>query len=154
MSQINGFKGFVGFSLRELNSNELNSFCINNNKNTSSSFPLINTQVNFTCDFLIRSYSSGCYYYDVATGKWSSDGLEILYDTNLQHTHCLSNHLTTFAGGLVVLPITINFEYIFSNAIFTQSLIAVFIIIIITFLYVLFSNEKVEQTPNKKRDKF
>ena len=103
MSQVNGFKGFVGYSIRELNSNETEFYCITpNTKQTTiliNSFPLIQTQVNFTSDFLVRAYTSGCYYYDVNTGKWQSDGMEIYEDSDLTKTHCSSNHLTAFAGG-------------------------------------------------------
>jgi len=69
------------------------------------SLPLTENKTNFTTDFKIRTYSSGCYYFDTDSGKWKSDGMEILEDTNLKQTHCFSNHLTSFAGGLVVMPI-------------------------------------------------
>jgi chorismate synthase len=28
---------------------------------------------------MLRAYSSGCYYYDVNTGKWSSNGMDIYF---------------------------------------------------------------------------
>ena len=37
--------------------------------------------------------------------------------TNLTHTQCLSTHLTTFAGGFLVLPESVNWNYVFANAI-------------------------------------
>jgi hypothetical protein len=116
MTQINGFTGFVGYSIRELDSNEIILYCNNTNNNMSlNSPPLTQSKENFTSDFMIRGYSSGCYYYDVNTGKWSSNGMDIYEDTNLIQTHCSSNHLTSFAGGLVLLPSIINFEYAFSQ---------------------------------------
>ena len=114
MTEINGFKGFVGYGIRELNSSEMNLYCSNPNV-IPSYVPLINTQVNFTSDFMLRAYSSGCYYYDVNTGKWNSDGMDIYEDTNLKQTHCMSTHLTAFAGGLVLVPSTIDFQYVFEN---------------------------------------
>ena len=117
MREMNGFKGFVGYGIRELSFGEIDIYC----QNISIAFPPIDTQVNFTSDFLIRAYSSGCYYYDTNTGKWNSDGIEIYEDTDLQQTHCLTNHLTSFAGGLVLLPSSINFQYVFENASFTKN---------------------------------
>ena len=143
MSQVNGFKGFVGYSIRELNSNETEFYCITpNTKQTTiqiNSFPLIQTQVNFTSDFLVRAYTSGCYYYDVNTGKWQSDGMEIYEDSDLTKTHCSSNHLTAFAGGLVVLPQTINFQHVFVNASFTKNPFIYLTVIVVTCVYILFA---------------
>ena len=69
MSQVNGFNGFVGYSIRELSFDEFNIYCLNTS-DVLKSPPFSKT--NFTSDFMIRVYSSGCYYYDVNTGKWSS----------------------------------------------------------------------------------
>jgi hypothetical protein len=60
MSQINGFKGFVGCGIRELNESEINLYCSSSNTiNSAASIPLVQTQVNFTSDFLLRTYTSG-----------------------------------------------------------------------------------------------
>jgi hypothetical protein len=138
MSQVNGFKGFVGYSIRELNSNETDFYCIAPNTKQNS-FPLIQTQVNFTSDFLVRAYTSGCYYYDVNAGKWQSDGMEIYEDSDLTKTHCSSNHLTSFAGGLVVLPQTINFQHVFANGSFTKNPFIYVTVIVVTCIYILFA---------------
>jgi hypothetical protein len=58
-------------------------------------------QSSFTSNFWLRTFASGCYYMDTATNDWSSYGMEILEDSNLTHTHCISSHLTTFAGGFM-----------------------------------------------------
>ena len=142
MSQVNGFKGFVGYSIRELSLNETNDLCKNDITIKTDSFLLllhIQNHTNFTSDFMIRSYSSGCYYYDTETGKWKSEGMEIYEDTNLKQTHCLSNHLTSFAGGLNYLPSTINFHYVFDNASFSSNPIIYSSVILITFVYILFA---------------
>ena len=144
-AQVNGHKGFVGYGIRELTSSELNTYCIpsvnNTNKLSLKSPPLLanSDKINFTKDFLLLSYTSGCYYYESASGKWSSHGTEVVSDTNLYETHCLSTHLTSFAGGLVVLPSAINFEYVFANASFLQNPIIYSTVIVVTLLYVLFS---------------
>ncbi len=137
MSQVNGFKGFVGFSVREMSLNEIDIYC--NVNSSGKPLPLIQNKVNFSSDFRIRSYSSGCFYYDLNTGKWYSDGMEIYKDTNLRQTHCFSNHLTSFAGGLVILPTTINFQYVFVNASFTQNPIIYLTSILVTCIYILFA---------------
>ena len=137
MSQVNGFKGFVGFSIREMSLNEIDLYCTSNS--SGKSLPIIQNKVNFTRDFRIRSYSSGCFYYDLNTGKWNSDGMEIYKDTNLRQTHCLTNHLTSFAGGLVILPTAINFQYVFANASFTQNPIIYLTSILVTCIYILFA---------------
>ena len=104
-TQINGFKGFVGYSIRELNANEFNSFCQNITTSPSTRIPLINEKVNFTNDFYVRAYACGCYFYDIQTGKWSSNGIELMFEDTrdyLKYAYCSSNHLTMFASGLSI----------------------------------------------------
>ena len=137
-SQVKGYKGFVGFGIRELNTTELSKYCINSNSATLKSPPLIQNQINFTSDFKLRTFTSGCYFYDVDSGKWCSDGLEVLFDTNLEMTHCSSNHLTSFAGGLVILPNAIYFENVWANASFTQNPIIYSIVIAMICIYFVF----------------
>ena len=138
MSQINGFKGFVGYSIRELASNEKNVYCLNKNISLSN-LPEISLNVNFTSNFMLRTYSSGCFYLDVNTGKWSSNGIDVYDDTNLTQTHCSSNHLTSFAGGLVLLPSIINYQNAFSNPSPIKNPLIYLVIFLITCAYVLFA---------------
>ena len=137
MAQINGYKGFVGYSIRELDPNEMMLYCSLNS--SLKTLPLIQKQVNFTNDFMVRAYSSGCYFYDTNAGKWSSSGIEISSDTNLKQTRCSSYHLTSFAGGLVILPSAINFQYVFANASFYQNPLVYSTLIVITCIYILFA---------------
>lgn len=137
MSQTNGFKGFVGYSLRELNQTEIYLFC--NKKIVLNSLPLIYNRTNFTSDFMIRAYTSGCYYYDSNIGKWLADGMEIYEDTDLSKSHCSSNHLTLFASGLVLVPQEINFQHVFADASFTRNPCVYITVIIIIFIYILFA---------------
>ena len=127
MSSVNGRKGYVGFSINELNVN-----CENKSLN-------INETMNGTLvdNFEIRVYTSGCYYMDMITKKWSSSGLEILIDSNETHFHCQSNHLTTFAGGFIVLPNAINFNYVWSRASFTQNPVIYTTVIVLICSYIL-----------------
>ena len=87
---------------------------------------------------MIRQYTSGCYFY-TSSGKWSASGMDNFNDTNLQQTHCLSNHLTNFAGGLVVYPNNINFQYAFTNASLTQNLTIYISVIVFLILYIFFA---------------
>jgi polycystin 1L2 len=137
MTQINGFKGFVGYGLRELNANETYFYCSISNKNSLP--PLIQSRINFTSDFSLRSYTSGCYFYDTETGKWSSNGMDIYEDTNLDLAHCVSHHLTSFASGLVLSPSTINFQYSYSTVPITQNSIVYSIVIIFLCFYIFFA---------------
>jgi hypothetical protein len=137
MSQVNSFKGYVGYSLIELDPTELDC------SNKSVNHTLLKLQLkqnrtsNFSSNFWLRSFSSGCYYMNKTLNKWSSNGMEILSDTNTTHTHCQSNHLTTFAGGFIVLPNAINFSYVWSHSSFTQNLVIYCAVIVVVTIYVL-----------------
>ena len=94
-------------------------------------------QSSFTSNFWLRTFASGCYYMDTATNDWSSYGMEILEDSNLTHTHCISSHLTTFAGGFIVLPNAIDFNNVWANASFLQNPIIYSTVIALVCLYIL-----------------
>ena len=141
MSLINGYKGYVGFSIIEMNATELN--CQNKSGNSVETLvDLIQnrTSINnntFTDNYWLRIYLSGCYYFNTQTNEWSTDGVEILSDTNITHTHCEARHLTTFAGGFIVLPPAINFNHVWANASFAQNPIIYSTVIFLICLYVL-----------------
>jgi hypothetical protein len=135
---INGFKGQLVYGVRELDLNEHNNYCINN-LNASISALASNNFTNFTDNFEILSYLSGCYYIDTQTGKWSSSGMEILEDSNTLYTHCLTEHLTEFAGGLVVLPSAIDFNYVFAHASIADNPIIYAAVVVMFGLYALVS---------------
>jgi hypothetical protein len=71
--QTSGHQSIV-FGLRELNSTEIIDFCsitsINNNP------PITNQRLNFTSNYELRIYTSGCYYLDT-NNNWQSDGLVV-----------------------------------------------------------------------------
>ena len=54
-------------------------------------------------------------------------------------THCSSVHLTLFAGGLVIAPSIINYQYVFVQEVFNQSRLVYLFIILITCVYVCFA---------------
>jgi hypothetical protein len=135
--EIGDYRGFIGIGLRELNNDEISQYCLNSVKPTVPPNP--NNPVLFSSDFIFFAYTSGCYYIDESTGKWSSYGVEVMNDTTLTYTHCKSNHLTTFAGGLDVLPVSINFYLVFSNPSFEQNKTIYLTVLILFCLYILFS---------------
>ena len=62
------------FGLRELNAVEMIDRCLNNSKNRP---PMLSSQpAQFTVDYELRVYTSGCHYLDEA-GEWKSDGLRV-----------------------------------------------------------------------------
>lgn len=70
--------------LRELNSTESINYC--------SSFdlvdlPITNEKFNFTSNYQLRVYSSGCYYLD-SNNQWKDDGLRVGPLTNHNQTQC------------------------------------------------------------------
>ncbi|UJR18137.1 hypothetical protein I4U23_005037 [Adineta vaga] len=77
------------FGLRELNSTEINRVCVNS---STKYLPITNQRFNFTSNYQMRIYTSGCYYLD-KMNQWKSDGLIVGSLTNLYQTQCYSNHL-------------------------------------------------------------
>lgn len=118
-----------------MDSIEFELYCIE--KNTTSIIPITRNMTNFTADFSLRIFSSACYYYDQKNGRWISDGVLIMDDSNIHFTHCKSKHLTTFAGGFLVLPPAINFEKVFANASFTENPTIYITVIVISSLFII-----------------
>ena len=63
--------------------------------------------------------------------------MEILEDSNQTHTHCQTTHLTSFAGGFIVLPNAISFNDAFANASFLQNPVIYSTVIALVSLYIL-----------------
>ncbi|CAF1124640.1 unnamed protein product [Adineta steineri] len=134
------------FGIRELNSTEMNNYCLNSSS-INTSLPITDESINFTSNYELLIYTSGCYYLD-ENNNWKSDGLIVGPLTNLYETECLSTHLTTFAGGFIVLPAPINWSYVFANADFMKNktvyltMIFTSIIYIILIIYARFKDKK------------
>jgi hypothetical protein len=71
--QTSGHQSIV-FGLRELNSTETIDVCSITSINSNA--PITNEQLNFTSNYELRIYTSGCYYLDT-NNNWRSDGLEV-----------------------------------------------------------------------------
>jgi hypothetical protein len=64
------------FGLRELNSTEMNTFCSNQSVNINP--PITDKPFNFTSNYQLRIFTSGCYYLD-SNNNWQSDGLVVSF---------------------------------------------------------------------------
>ncbi len=68
--------------------------------------------------------------------------------TNLNKTQCYSSHLTTFSGGIMILPAPINWNYVFANADFMKNktiyltVICVSVIYLVLMIYARFKDKK------------
>ncbi len=68
--------------------------------------------------------------------------------TNYNETQCFSTHLTTFAGGLMILPAPINWNYVFVNHGFLKNktiyltVICVSVIYLVLMIYARFKDKK------------
>ncbi|UJR09103.1 hypothetical protein I4U23_013350 [Adineta vaga] len=154
------------FGIRELSILEMNEYCWNNKTLDNSSVPVTDIECNFTSNYELRIYTSGCYYLD-ENNNWKSEGLVVGPLTNHYETECLSNHLTTFAGGFIVLPAPINWSYVFANADFMKNktvyltMICTSVLYIILMIYGRFKDkkdiEKLGVTPlgdNRRSDQY
>lgn len=121
------------FGLRELNSTEMINVCSNPSLLNP---PITNEQFNFTSNYELGIYTSGCYYLD-KNNNWQSDGLRVGPLTNYYQTQCFSTHLTTFAGGFVVLPQSINWDYVFANADFMRNKTIYLTVICVSVIYII-----------------
>ena len=54
-------------------------------------------------------------------------------------TQCFSTHLSTFAGGFIVLPEPINWNYVFANANFVKNKTIYLTIIVIILMFIILS---------------
>ena len=123
----------VIFGIRQLNSTEMANVCSNSSVINP---PLTNQRFNFTSNYELRVYTSGCYYLD-ANNHWEADGLKVGPTTNHYQTQCYSTHLTAFAGGFLVLPSPINWNYVFTHADFNRNKTVYITVICVCILYIL-----------------
>ncbi|CAF3648646.1 unnamed protein product [Rotaria socialis] len=72
----------VVFGLRELNSTETEQYC--QYYSVNNGLPLSDRAFNFTANYEIRVYQSGCFYLD-SNNNWQSDGLSVSMQINVQH---------------------------------------------------------------------
>ncbi|UJR06650.1 hypothetical protein I4U23_010936 [Adineta vaga] len=122
----------VIYGIRELDVTEINQRCSNL---SISDPPIINEPYNFTSNYQLRVYTSGCYYLN-ENNQWKADGLLVGSLTNHYQTQCYSTHLTTFAGGFIILPSPIDWSYVFANADFMKNKTIYLTVICVCVIYV------------------
>eukprot|EP00057_Strongylocentrotus_purpuratus_P024893 XP_011679367.1 PREDICTED: receptor for egg jelly 6 isoform X1 [Strongylocentrotus purpuratus] len=61
------------------------------------------------------TYVSSCIFFDSETEEWKSDGCWTGIKTTSRDTHCLCNHLTSFAASFFVPPNKIDFSTVFDK---------------------------------------
>ncbi|CAF4451521.1 unnamed protein product, partial [Adineta steineri] len=98
--------------------------------------PITNERFNFTSNYQLRIYTSGCYYID-NNNQWKSEGLIVGPLTNHNQTQCFSTHLTSFAGGFVVLPEPVNWSYVFAHADFNRNKTIYLTVICVSLMYII-----------------
>lgn len=65
------------FGLRELNGSESSPFCMNRSLSRQTrTLPITDQPFNFTANYGLRIYTSGCYYIN-DQGEWKADGLVV-----------------------------------------------------------------------------
>ena len=103
-NQLSAYHRSVIFGLRELNSSEVAYFCTNNAINNGP--PLSNQPFNFSSNYELRTFASGCYYLD-SNNYWQSDGLLVSVNSTVV--------------ARLLLPLGWTFDKSLSNSMFINS---------------------------------
>ena len=119
--------------LRELSAAEITHACSNA---SAKKLPITDQRSNFSANYELRVYTSGCYYLD-ANNAWQADGLVVGSLTDYHQTRCTSRHLTSFAGGFIVLPAPVNWSYVFANADFAKNKTIYITLMVVCILYIV-----------------
>ncbi|XP_059152857.1 polycystin-1-like protein 2 [Physella acuta] len=95
----------------------------------------------FINDYNLTIWTSGCFFHTVNASDWSNKGCVVSSESSQEKTVCLCNHLTTFAGGFIVVPNVIDWNYVFAHADFlsnpTLYLTEIFIAVIFSIAFFL-----------------
>ncbi|CAF3375209.1 unnamed protein product [Rotaria sp. Silwood1] len=138
----------VIFGVRELNQTEFDMYCFNETLNLP---PITDQPYNFTANYSLRIFISGCYYRD-SNDQWQSDGLNVGPLTNHFETQCFSSHLSIFAGGFLILPEPVNWSYVFANADFMKNktiYLTIIIFIVSYIILVIYARRRDQKDINK-----
>nr|KAG5709464.1 hypothetical protein BaRGS_023146 [Batillaria attramentaria] len=133
--QVNNYKGKVYIGVRQLMANETNMNL------TDCQLPDYwsngTKEAQFTTNYTLQLFTSGCYSISEGDSDWTTDGLRVSHETDDTKTVCESTHLTTFAGGWVVAPNTIDWNYVFSNMDFLKNPTLYVTEIVIAVVYII-----------------
>ncbi|KAK8779497.1 hypothetical protein V5799_019173 [Amblyomma americanum] len=86
----------------------------------------------FSTNYSVRIYTSGCYFFNSKSKTWSAEGCFVA-NANYALTKCKCNHLTSFGSGFFVMPNTIDFSYVFANAGFADN-VTIYMTVVVTML--------------------
>ena len=84
----------IFFGIGELNNSEVKQFCLSNQSNVT--YFRDNEQRNFTSNYFVRLFQSGCFYFDDDQNRWKSDGLRVslsrMNRIQKYHSDCRLDH--------------------------------------------------------------
>lgn len=132
--------------LRELTIIEFENYCLNNFSITNPMI-IFNTSSNFSSDYELRLYTSGCYYIDM-NNDWKTDGLLVGPLTTISQTQCFSTSSNRITTAFNLLPISTDWNYVFANADFIQNktiyltIICICTIFLILMIYAHYQDKK------------
>ncbi|XP_055877058.1 uncharacterized protein LOC106077240 isoform X2 [Biomphalaria glabrata] len=131
---IGNFTGHLYVGIRELNVTEFNMDI----SSGCASLPRYeNGSDYFRGEFKLRQYVTQCLAISDDASDWSTEGCWVGKETNVIQTVCYCTHLTTFAGGWVVVPNTIDWDYVFSHADFLSNPTIYITVIITAVIYIV-----------------
>ena len=67
---------YAMFGIRELSAKELAAYCANNGSLSNATTPVSDQTANYSANYHIRAYTSGCYYLDQNL-YWQSAGVMV-----------------------------------------------------------------------------
>ncbi|KAK3089119.1 hypothetical protein FSP39_001015, partial [Pinctada imbricata] len=157
--EVNGYTGEVSFAIRQMQPGEHDRYI--SKSHVPTSFPKGSGE--FSTNYTSQFISAGCKYYDETAQDWATSGCKVSPYTNDKTVRCECTHLTTFAGGWVVVPNTIDWNFVFSNMDFYKNptlYITQIIIIVVYLIAVIWARrqdkldvEKLGLTPLADNDK-
>ncbi|XP_023932388.1 uncharacterized protein LOC106168381 [Lingula anatina] len=107
-------KYYVG--IRQLADNETELYGLQWTNFTGNFTEAFTGANNITTNYTMRTYTSGCYFATVGMTAVSTEGCIVGNKTTHYSTQCYCTHLTSFMGGWVVQPNTIDWNFVFSGA--------------------------------------
>ncbi|GFO38753.1 polycystic kidney disease 1-related protein, partial [Plakobranchus ocellatus] len=129
---LGDFTGKLYVGIRELNSTE---YDMDISRGCASVTRYDNGTNYFQGNFELRQYVSQCLALSDSQADWSTQGCRVGRETEPSATTCYCTHLTTFAGGWVVVPNTIDWSYVFANADFLSNPTIYITVIVTAVLY-------------------
>lgn len=126
--------GKVYVGVRQLEADEIDMYYPN------STIPNFEPKTgNFTTNYTLRTFTSGCLYFKESVSDWVTDGCHVGSDTDIMRTQCFCNHMTAFSAGLMVAPNAIDWDRVLNNASFAENPTLYITQIVILVVYIGFA---------------